>query len=51
LLCYQCYLALDGLRFFAASGNEQAYLMARGMIMQKLDAFAREPTINTTTWA
>jgi hygromycin-B 4-O-kinase len=40
LLCYQCYLALDGLRFFAASANEQAYQMTRGIIMQKLDTFA-----------
>jgi hygromycin-B 4-O-kinase len=41
LLCYQCYLALDGLRFFAASANQQAYQMTRRIIVQKLDAFAR----------
>lgn len=40
LLCYQCYHALDGLRFFAASANESAYQMTRGIILQKLDAFA-----------
>lgn len=40
LLCYQCYHALGGLRFFAASANEPAYQITRGIILQKLDAFA-----------
>jgi hygromycin-B 4-O-kinase len=40
LLCYQCYHALGGLRFFAASANEPAYQMTRWIILQKLDAFA-----------
>lgn len=40
LLCYQCYHALGGMRFFAASANELAYQMTRGIILQKLDAFA-----------
>jgi hypothetical protein len=41
LLCYQCYHALGGLRFFAAKGDEQAYQMTRAIILQKLGAFAR----------
>jgi len=41
LLCYQCYHALGGLRFFAAKGDEQAYQMTRALILQKLGAFAR----------
>jgi hygromycin-B 4-O-kinase len=40
LLCYQCYHALGGLRFFAASANEPAYQMTRWIILQKLAAFA-----------
>ncbi len=40
LLCYQCYHALDGLRFFAASSNEQSYQFTRSIILQKLKAFA-----------
>jgi hygromycin-B 4-O-kinase len=39
LLCYQCYHALGGLRFFAAKGDEQAYQWTRGLIQHKLDAF------------
>ena len=37
LLCYQCYHALGGLRFFAACANEQAYHFTRAIILQKLD--------------
>jgi hygromycin-B 4-O-kinase len=39
LLCYECYHALNGLRFFAKGGNEQAYQMTRDIIQQKLAAF------------
>lgn len=39
LLCYECHHALDGLRFFAKSGHEQAYQMTRTIIQQKLAAF------------
>ncbi|MGH2510225.1 MAG: phosphotransferase family protein [Ktedonobacteraceae bacterium] len=39
LLCYQCYHALDGLRFFAKGGNEEAYHIARAIILQKIGAF------------
>jgi hygromycin-B 4-O-kinase len=41
LLCYECYHALSGLRFFAAKEDEQAYQMTRAIILQKLEAFAR----------
>jgi hygromycin-B 4-O-kinase len=40
LLCYQCYHALGGLRFFAAKGDEQAYQITRAIILQKLKDFA-----------
>jgi hygromycin-B 4-O-kinase len=40
LLCYQCYLALGALRFFAKSGQEQSYQLTRALILRKLDAFA-----------
>lgn len=36
LLCYECYHALIGLRFFAKSDNEQGYQMVREIIQQKL---------------
>jgi hygromycin-B 4-O-kinase len=39
LLCYECHHALDGLRFFAKSDNEQGYQMMRNIIQQKLAAF------------
>jgi hygromycin-B 4-O-kinase len=39
LLCYECHHALNGLRFFAKNGNEQAYQMTRNIIQQKLAAF------------
>jgi hygromycin-B 4-O-kinase len=39
LLCYECHHALDGLRFFAKSGNEQGYQMVRTIIQQKLAVF------------
>ena len=41
LLCYQCYHALSGLRFFAAKNDEQAYQMTHAIILQKLENFAR----------
>ncbi|GHO70366.1 hypothetical protein KSC_092580 [Ktedonobacter sp. SOSP1-52] len=41
LLCYECYQALIGLRFYAKSGNEQGYQMAREIIQQKLAASGR----------
>lgn len=37
LLCYECHHALGGLRFFAASGNEEGYRMTRTIILQKLE--------------
>lgn len=40
LLCYQCYHALGGLRFFAASGNEPGYQVTRAIIQDRLKAFA-----------
>ncbi len=36
LLCYECYHALIGLRFFAKGGNEEGYQMVRTIIQQKL---------------
>ncbi len=44
LLCYQCYMALVGMRFFAASGQEEAYRLVCQIILQKLDRSS-----NTTT--
>ena len=40
LLCYECYHALNGLRFYAKSGNERGYQRAREIIQQKLAAFS-----------
>lgn len=40
LLCYECYVALGGLRFFAFAGNEPSYRTARSLILQKLDSLA-----------
>ncbi|MGI9057311.1 MAG: phosphotransferase family protein [Ktedonobacteraceae bacterium] len=37
LLCYQCYTALSGLRFFAQNGDEPSYQFVRSIIQQKLD--------------
>ncbi|HEU5227424.1 MAG TPA: phosphotransferase, partial [Ktedonobacteraceae bacterium] len=39
LLCYECYHALIGLRFFAKSDNEQGYQMVREIIQQKLETY------------
>ncbi len=39
LLCYECHHALIGLRFYAQSGNQQGYQMARAIIQGKLAAF------------
>ena len=36
LLCYECYIALIALRFFAHTGNEPAYQFTRSIIQQKL---------------
>ena len=33
LLCYQCYICLDGLRFFAKAQNYDAYLWVRNRIL------------------
>lgn len=40
LLCYECYHALGGLRFYAKSGHKQGYQLMRALILHKLDAFA-----------
>jgi hygromycin-B 4-O-kinase len=40
MLCYQCHHAHDGLRFFAAKGDEPAYQMTRTLILHKIAAFA-----------
>jgi hypothetical protein len=34
VLCYECYTALDALRFFAKKGDEQAYQWTRQRILQ-----------------
>ena len=39
LLCYECCHALDGLRFFAKSGNEAGYQMVHDIIQRKLATF------------
>jgi hygromycin-B 4-O-kinase len=36
ILCYQCYLTLDALRFYAKSGQEKSYEWVRTQILQKL---------------
>jgi hygromycin-B 4-O-kinase len=41
LLCYECYYALGGLRFYAQSGNEQGYRVAYQIIQGKLAEFGR----------
>ncbi|GHO80330.1 hypothetical protein KSD_81010 [Ktedonobacter sp. SOSP1-85] len=41
LLCYECYQALIGLRFYAKGGNETGYQMAREIIQRKLAASGR----------
>lgn len=38
LLCYQCYLALGAIRFYAERGDENAYQWTRRNILQKLNA-------------
>lgn len=38
LLCYECHYALGGLRFYAKSGNEQGYQIAREIIQRKIAA-------------
>jgi hygromycin-B 4-O-kinase len=40
MLCYQCYIALDAMRFFAKGKDEKAYYWVREHILQKLDEFA-----------
>ncbi len=41
LLCYECHYALSGLRFYAHSGDERGYQMARAIIQGKLKAFSQ----------
>lgn len=36
ILCYECYIALGALRFFAYSGNEEYYRNVRAIILSKL---------------
>lgn len=36
ILCYQCYVTLDAMRFYAKSGQENSYEWARARIMEKL---------------
>ncbi len=36
VLCYQCYIALDGLRFFASAGNEDGYRWTRARILERI---------------
>jgi len=36
LLCYQCYTALDAMRFFAKQGDYQAYQWVRQRILELL---------------
>jgi hygromycin-B 4-O-kinase len=38
LLCYQCYLALGAIRFYAACGDENSYQWTCRNILQKLNA-------------
>jgi hygromycin-B 4-O-kinase len=40
MLCYERYVALGGMRFFAFAGNEPSYRTARSLILQKLDSSA-----------
>lgn len=40
LLCYECYTALSGLRFFAQTGDEPSYQIVRSLIQLKLGSFA-----------
>ena len=35
IACYECYLGLDGMRFFAKTNNEEAYQMTR-QLLEKL---------------
>ncbi len=41
LLCYQCYHALGGLRFFAKSGHKEGYQFTRQIILHKLASYKR----------
>jgi fructosamine-3-kinase len=36
LLCYQCYLTLDAMRFYAKSDQEQSYKVVRTRMLEKL---------------
>ncbi len=36
ILCYQCYIALDGLRFFAKRRQEESYRWVRDVILSRL---------------
>jgi hygromycin-B 4-O-kinase len=37
LLCYQCYISLDAMRFFAKSDQEKSYQTIRARILEKLE--------------
>jgi hygromycin-B 4-O-kinase len=36
ILCYECYIALDGLRFFAKRQNEASYRWVRDVILSRI---------------
>jgi hygromycin-B 4-O-kinase len=36
MLCYQCYVALGAMRFYATSGQEQSYETVRARILERL---------------
>ena len=36
ILCYQCYITLDGMRFYAKSGQEKSYQTIRKRMLEKL---------------
>lgn len=37
ILCYQCYVSLDAIRFYAKSGQEKSYQTVRARILEKLE--------------
>lgn len=41
VLCYQCYMALDALRFFAKTGQHDSYQWIRARIASKLEQAGR----------
>ena len=36
ILCYQCYVTLDAMRFYAKSGQQQSYQQVRAWMLAKL---------------